>query len=179
MALTSKGSPFTSIDLPDDPPNPRQIAPQISAFTTSDSVPFFGTGFQRIPRDRWRTVIAFFSLIFVSFCSTLCLAFIHDHWPRQPPLPDVVFWLIPPQKWAWYLADYATGTSTWMCLIAAIFHRHRWVLFRRIFLIFAVLYLFRCLTITVTILPLPYDSNLCLPQLNRTHVDLVFQRALR
>lgn len=81
-------------------------------------------------------MISFFCLISVSFISTLALAFVHDHWPRQPPLPDVIFWLIPTQKWAWYAADYATGTSTWLLFIAAIFHRHRWVLFRRVFIIF-------------------------------------------
>src|SRR3569832_59563 len=86
----------------------------------------------------------------------------------REPLPDVVHAMLPQQAWAWKVGDPIVGVLliTTLCLI--IFHRHRWLLWRRWMFILGTLYTLRFICLSVTQLPSSYANytESCMPALN-------------
>jgi shingomyelin synthase len=73
-------------------------------------------------------------------------------------MADPMFFL-PQQGWAYILGDWMVSLSfTSLCLLL-VFHRHRFLLFRRILFILALLNTLRSMMILLTRLPSSYADN--------------------
>jgi shingomyelin synthase len=127
-----------------------------------------------IPPDKFRTellklAVAFFCLSISAFLNFFLLTVIHDIVPRQP-LPDLVFILIPQQRWAWTVGDTMSTINSTVGFIIIFLHRERIVVLRRAFLLGGILYGLRAVILGVTFLPPSFHNRdeMCLPQVNRS-----------
>lgn len=127
-----------------------------------------------IPPERFRTellklTVAFFCLVISAFLNFFLLTVIHDIVPRTP-LPDLVFMIIPQQKWAWAVGDVLSTVNAVLGFIIILLHRDRIIVLRRVLLLGAILYGLRAVVLGVTFLPPSFHNReeMCLPQVNRT-----------
>jgi len=120
---------------------------------------------RRILSELIRTLIAFLLLLFAFFLNFCVLAVIHDIVPRKP-LNDLVFYFIPQQRWAWTANDILCVGSTINGFVFLSLHQQRLLVFRRLFLIAAILYGLRAVLLSFTFLPpsFPNVDEICLPQ---------------
>uniref|UniRef100_A0AC35FSA4 Sphingomyelin synthase-like domain-containing protein n=1 Tax=Panagrolaimus sp. PS1159 TaxID=55785 RepID=A0AC35FSA4_9BILA len=127
-----------------------------------------------IPPERFRTellklAVAFFCLVISAFLNFFLLTVIHDIVPRQP-LPDLVFMLIPQQRWAWAVGDVFSTINATIGFIIIFLHKERIIVLRRAFLLGGILYGLRAVVLGVTFLPPSFHNRdeMCLPQVNRS-----------
>lgn len=104
-----------------------------------------------------------------AFLNFFLLTVIHDIVPREP-LPDLVFLIIPQQRWAWAVGDVLSTLSSVVGFTCIFMHSKRVIVFRRILLLGAILYGLRAIVLGVTFLPpsIHHRDEICLPQVNRT-----------
>lgn len=123
--------------------------------------------FELYPEERWKTLIAAI-LAFLSFIVTLTsLVLTHERLPdrnRFGPLPDVVLDNLAPFDWALDLSEYIIVLSLNAVFMIVLFHKHRFIVLRRLFLIMAILYLYRAITMYITVLPIASRTYFCAPQ---------------
>ncbi|XP_022918083.1 phosphatidylcholine:ceramide cholinephosphotransferase 2-like isoform X3 [Onthophagus taurus] len=133
----------------------------------------------RFPQERCKTVLAFLVCIFSFILTLLALAIIHDKVPDREtygPLPDVILDNVPVQNWALDVSEYIIIVSVNLMLLCMLFHRHRFIVFRRLFLILSLLYMYRAITMFVTVMPISNKSYYCSPKLNHTTPLVIVQR---
>ncbi|CAD5229300.1 unnamed protein product [Bursaphelenchus okinawaensis] len=129
------------------------------------------------PNKRWRnelikTVIAFYCLMLAAFLNFFLLTVIHDIVPLKTTkrLPDLVFFMVNQQRWAWAVGDVLSTVNAIVGFIVVLLHKERIVVIRRVFLIGAIMYGLRAVVLSVTFLPPAFDyhEEICMPQSNRT-----------
>uniref|UniRef100_A0AC35UAH8 PAP2_C domain-containing protein n=1 Tax=Rhabditophanes sp. KR3021 TaxID=114890 RepID=A0AC35UAH8_9BILA len=133
-----------------------------------------------IPQEMWKGVLAFALCAFCAFLNTLMLSIIHDYMPSYGPLPDISFTLSKYTPSLLYYNELIMVILTGTALIICIFHKYRWVLVRRLFIIAALLYFGRLFTLFMTQLPKADIYYQCAPKFtdaNRT-IKGVFLRAI-
>ena len=99
---------------------------------------------------------ALVSLVFLGVswvANTSSLALTHEFVPSAAPLPDLVLDNITYQPWALDVSEILLMISLVTAVIVVVFHKHRFVLVRRIWFLLGLLYFYRSLTIFVTVLP--------------------------
>lgn len=138
-----------------------------------------------IPGEPLKTLLAFIFLFFGWVASTTFLALTHDYVPNTAHLPDVVLdYVLPYQPWGLNVSEVIIMISTSSAFIVCVFHKHRCVVLRRVFLLVAFHYYYRAITMWVTKLPVAderYKENVCAPQLNHSDITaaLIAQRTLK
>ncbi|KAG7167892.1 Phosphatidylcholine:ceramide cholinephosphotransferase 2-like [Homarus americanus] len=124
------------------------------------------------------------SSTFLFLCSnwiftTASLALTHEKVPNYPPLPDVTLDAITTQDWGLDVSEIIIIVSVYLCVMVILFHKHRWILFRRIFLMMGLLYFYRSITMYVTVLPVANPNYYCSPKANYTSPVLVAKRVIQ
>ncbi|XP_058810009.1 phosphatidylcholine:ceramide cholinephosphotransferase 2-like isoform X2 [Phymastichus coffea] len=133
----------------------------------------------RFPKEKWKTFIAFLFMVVNFILTTTSLAMVHDRVPDRIPLPDTVLDNIAPQDWALDVSEILIMIMTSFAMIFIIFHKHRFIVIRRVFLLMGLLYLMRSITMYVTVLPVASKSYYCSPKINSTSPLIVTQRVLQ
>lgn len=132
-----------------------------------------------IPNEIWKTFIALLIMCLNMVINLTALALVHEYVPDNDiyePLPDIIVSNVPAQDWGLDVSEYmiiATLIST-VCVL--IFHKYRFVVFRRFFLITALLYLMRAITMSVTVLPVSSRTYNCSAKLNNTDFIIIATR---
>ena len=126
-------------------------------------------------REPHKMAIAFLFTCFSAFLNFFLLVIVHDVVPKHEALPDLVFMLIPQQRWAWVAGDVLGFLSTMTTFALLVLHRHRWIVFRRAFLIYGIMYGLRALCLGTTFLPPSFHhrQETCYPQANWTVVGVI------
>ncbi|PAV76385.1 hypothetical protein WR25_07406 [Diploscapter pachys] len=126
----------------------------------------------------WLKLLVLFLYLFLSGLSNWAvLSYTHDIIPRDP-LPDILFRLIPEQKWASFWGDMMVTACLIQLILMIVFHSFRSVILRRALFILATLYLMRSAVLLATQLPSGYTNNaaMCREQLNRSDPSVFFSR---
>ncbi|XP_055592615.1 phosphatidylcholine:ceramide cholinephosphotransferase 1-like isoform X2 [Uranotaenia lowii] len=137
---------------------------------------------QRFPKEIWKTCVALFVLVCNFFLATVSLAMVHDRVPdrdRYGPLPDVVLENIPQQGWALDVSEILIMVVVNSCVVLITFHKHRFIVMRRIFLLMSILYFMRSITMYVTVLPISNTNYYCSPKANVTTPLVIVKRAFQ
>ncbi|KAJ8937919.1 hypothetical protein NQ318_003345, partial [Aromia moschata] len=95
------------------------------------------------------------------------------------PLPDVFLDNVPAYDWALDVSEYIIIICVNSCVVAMIFHKHRFIVFRRMFLIMSLLYMYRAITMYVTVLPLSSKTYPCSPKSNETSPLMIAKRVVK
>ncbi|KAK3923766.1 Phosphatidylcholine:ceramide cholinephosphotransferase 1 [Frankliniella fusca] len=129
---------------------------------------------QRYPKEKWKTLIGkytFLCLVFSFIMATASLSLVHERVPDREtygPLPDIFFEFLPQVDWALDVSEIIIMVSSNVTFLIMLFHKHRFIVFRRMFLIVALLYLMRSVTMYVTVLPMSSTTYYCSPKANVT-----------
>ena len=129
-----------------------------------------------------KTIISFVFCFFSWVLTTVTLALVHERVPDRlnaTRLPDIFLDNVPEYPWALIVSEAILVFSGLSCAVLVCFHKYRLILIRRIFFLLGVLYLFRCLTIYVTVLPVASKTYYCSPKANDATVWDVIIRALK
>ncbi|GMT11866.1 hypothetical protein PFISCL1PPCAC_3163, partial [Pristionchus fissidentatus] len=125
-----------------------------------------GDPHQKYPKERGKTFIAVAMLICAGVSNVIVQSVVHEKVPDQPPLPDFIFSLTPYFPYGLTITEYIMNSSFAAMALLILFHRHRWIVLRRLATIGSLLYFFRCVTIYVTQVPLADPNWKCSPKLH-------------
>lgn len=131
------------------------------------------------PDEKVKTLIAAILSLFGFIATVTSLVLTHERLPdrnQYGPLPDIVLDNLRPFDWALDFSEYIIVFSLNTVLLILLFHRHRFIVFRRFFLIMAVLYLYRAFTMYVTVLPIPSNTYRCDPKMEYMSFSNIVKR---
>jgi len=133
------------------------------------------------PREPGKTLVSLVLLGVCALVTDISLAVTHEHVPQTAPLPDVVLDSVPTQEWGLKVSEYIILVCIVVTLLVTFMHKHRLIVMRRVFLVLAVLYLYRAVTMFVTVLPVADPNYYCSPKLNGTQgsASLYLRRSIR
>lgn len=109
----------------------------------------------------------------------MSLSLVHERLPDRnttPPLNDIVLDNVEAQDWGLAVSEYMIMISTTVAMLVVVFHKHRFIVARRLFIIIGLLYLYRSVTMFVTVLPVSSKTYYCSPKSNTTSPLLVLKR---
>ncbi|KAM9718318.1 phosphatidylcholine:ceramide cholinephosphotransferase 2-like, partial [Menidia menidia] len=122
----------------------------------------------RLPAEWWKTGVAFLYAGGVLVFTTVVITVVHERVPdpeSSPPLPDKFFDYVGRRGWAFTVTEgnglmlVGLWTLQWMLL------KHKSIVGRRCFFLIGTLYMYRCVTMYVTTLPVPGRHMVCAPKL--------------
>ena len=134
--------------------------PELPHITRQESV--------HIPDDILKTLLCAVFMGCGSLATAFSIALVHERMPPDPPLPDVILDHVKYEDWGLRVSEYLIVTNMVLAGLTVLLHRHRMVIFRRIFIILGLLYFYRSVTMYITALPKPDPSYPCAPKLNHT-----------
>ncbi|XP_064479547.1 sphingomyelin synthase-related protein 1-like [Ornithodoros turicata] len=106
----------------------------------------------------WKTAVGMLYFFAVTWITAIVMVVVHDRVPDMqtyPPLPDIFLDNVPHIPWAFAMCEL-TGVvlfAFWLCIL--IWHKHRFILLRRMFSLFGSVFLLRCITMLITSLSVP------------------------
>ncbi|KAL3285206.1 hypothetical protein HHI36_019321 [Cryptolaemus montrouzieri] len=133
----------------------------------------------RFPQERWKTALAAIAMMFGFLATLVSLSIVHNQVPHDPPLPDVTLDNVPEINPALNVSEYIIMFNVTSCIVCMVFHKHRFIIIRRIFLLMSLLYMYRAITMFVTVLPLANPTYPCAPESNQTTVLQVVRRVVK
>lgn len=114
--------------------------------------------------------------------TTISLSLVHERLPdreKYGPLPDIFLDNVPAMDWALDVSEILIMIQVNSCVALIAFHKHRFIVMRRVFLLISVLYMMRSITIFVTVLPVPSTTYYCSPKSNATSAVLIAKRVFQ
>ncbi|XP_043483518.1 phosphatidylcholine:ceramide cholinephosphotransferase 1-like [Leptopilina heterotoma] len=136
----------------------------------------------RFPKEKWKTFTAFLFMAVNFVFTTVSLAMVHDRVPDRniyDPLPDIFLDNVTGQDWALNVSEVLIMIVSNSAVILIIFHKHRFIVLRRIFLLLGLLYMMRSITMFVTVLPVSSKTYYCSPKANSTTPILITKRVFQ
>lgn len=131
---------------------------------------------ERYPKEIWKTILSFFFL-FVCVCiNMMSLSLVHERLPDRnttPPLNDIVLDNVEAHDWGLAVSEYLIMISTTVAMLVVVFHKHRFIVARRIFFVIGLLYMYRSVTMFVTVLPVSSKTYVCSPKSNNATTPLL------
>jgi shingomyelin synthase len=126
-----------------------------------------------------KTLLAGIFLIFAWVATTTSLALTHEYVPEVSPLPDLVLDRVQYQSWGLDASEITIMICTLLAFLVSLFHKHRFIVLRRIFLLVGIHYYYRAVTMFVTVLPNPNEHYKCAPKSENITALIIFQRVLK
>lgn len=106
----------------------------------------------------WKTVISVGYFFLVTWITAIVMVIVHDRVPdmeKYPPLPDIFLDNVPHIPWAFDMCEVTACILGLIWMTILVFHKHRFILLRRMFAIFGSVFLLRCVTMLITSLSVP------------------------
>ncbi|XP_060517651.1 ceramide phosphoethanolamine synthase-like [Cylas formicarius] len=121
----------------------------------------------RFPPEKIKAMLSFCYVVVVTWITAFVMVIVHDRVPdmdKYPPLPDIFLDNVPHIPWAFDMCEI-TGTFLFtIWLLVLLFHKHRFILMRRIFALSGTVFLLRCVTMLITSLSVPGAHLQCQPR---------------
>uniref|UniRef100_T1IW87 SAM domain-containing protein n=1 Tax=Strigamia maritima TaxID=126957 RepID=T1IW87_STRMM len=113
---------------------------------------------RRLEPEVWKTIISIVYFFAVTWITAIVMVIVHNRVPdmdKYPPLPDIFLDSVPRIPWAFNMCEIAGCTlgTIWFGILA--FHKHRFILLRRMFSLLGSVFLLRCVTMLITSLSVP------------------------
>ncbi|NP_001011385.2 phosphatidylcholine:ceramide cholinephosphotransferase 2 [Xenopus tropicalis] len=123
----------------------------------------------KFPLEWWKTGVAFIYAFFNMVLTTVMITVVHERVPPKevsPPLPDKFFDYVSRVSWAFSVSEITGMILVALWTVQWVFLRYKSIVGRRFFFIIGTLYLYRCITMYVTTLPVPGVHFQCAPKLH-------------
>ncbi|XP_049865620.1 phosphatidylcholine:ceramide cholinephosphotransferase 2-like isoform X1 [Pectinophora gossypiella] len=134
---------------------------------------------ERYPKEIWKTIMSFFFLFICVCINMMSLSLVHERLPDRDttaPLNDIVLDNVEARDWGLEVSEYMIMVSTTVAMLVVVFHKHRFIVSRRLFFIIGLLYLYRSVTMFVTVLPVSSKTYYCSPKSPNATALLIIQR---
>ncbi|XP_065806359.1 phosphatidylcholine:ceramide cholinephosphotransferase 2 [Labrus bergylta] len=122
----------------------------------------------RLPSEWWKTGVAFLYALFNLVFTTVIITVVHERVPDKsvsPPLPDKFFDYVDRVPWAFTVTEVNGLILSGLWLVQWLFLKHKSIILRRCFFLIGTLYMYRCVTMYITTLPVPGKHMVCAPKL--------------
>lgn len=122
----------------------------------------------QLPKEWWKTGVAFLYAVFNLLFTTVIITIVHERVPDKsvsPPLPDKFFDYVDRVPWAFTVTEVNGLILVGLWSIQWIFLKHKSIIGRRCFFLIGTLYMYRCVTMYITTLPVPGKHMVCAPKL--------------
>merc|ERR1711970_692968 len=119
------------------------------------------------PDEVWKTLLTFLWLCTGMVVTTISLIVTNERHEYSAPLPDLVLDMVTYQPAGVTVSEMIMVTSILITFITTMMHTHRCIILRRIFFIVGLMYFYRAITMSVTVLPKPDPTWDC-PKQNTT-----------
>lgn len=120
------------------------------------------------PMEWGKTFLAFLYALSCFVLTTVMISVVHERVPPkevQPPLPDTFFDHFNRVQWAFSICEINGMILVGLWLFQWLLLKYKSIISRRFFCIVGTLYLYRCITMYVTTLPVPGMHFNCSPKL--------------
>ncbi|KAF5904250.1 phosphatidylcholine:ceramide cholinephosphotransferase 1-like, partial [Clarias magur] len=121
------------------------------------------------PTEWHKTCVAFGYALCCFLLTSVMISVVNERVPSKevsPPLPDKFFDLFDRRQWAFSMCEINGMVLVSLWIVQWIHLKHRSIVGRRFFFIVGTLYLYRCVTMYVTTLPVPGMHFKCAPKLS-------------
>ncbi|XP_064617112.1 sphingomyelin synthase-related protein 1-like [Liolophura sinensis] len=108
--------------------------------------------------ELWKTFLSFVYVFTVFLITAFVMVVVHDRVPdmqKYPPLPDLFLDNMPLVPWAFQMCELIGVVLSGICFGILFFHKHRFILMRRLFSILGTVFLLRSITMLLTSLSVP------------------------
>ncbi|KAF1381131.1 hypothetical protein PFLUV_G00171340 [Perca fluviatilis] len=125
-------------------------------------------GADSLPSEWWKTGVAFLYALFILVFTTVIITVVHERVPDKsvsPPLPDKFFDYLDRVPWAFTVTEVNGLILVGLWVVQWIFLKHKAIIARRCFFLIGTLYMYRCVTMYITTLPVPGKHMVCAPKL--------------
>ncbi|XP_026179069.1 phosphatidylcholine:ceramide cholinephosphotransferase 2-like [Mastacembelus armatus] len=122
----------------------------------------------RLPKEWWKTGVAFLYALCNLVFTTVIITVVHERVPDKsvsPPLPDKFFDYVDRVPWAFTVTEVNGLILVGLWFIQWLFLKHKAIIGRRCFFLIGTLYMYRCVTMYITTLPVPGKHMVCAPKL--------------
>ncbi|XP_029975750.1 phosphatidylcholine:ceramide cholinephosphotransferase 2-like [Salarias fasciatus] len=123
---------------------------------------------ERLPTEWWKTAVAFLYACFNLVFTTVVITVVHERVPDRsvsPPLPDKFFDYVERVPWAFTITEVNGLILVGLWTVQWLLLKHRSIIGRRCFFLIGTLYMYRCVTMYITTLPVPGKHMVCAPKL--------------
>ncbi|KAM9561477.1 phosphatidylcholine:ceramide cholinephosphotransferase 1-like isoform 1-T5 [Salvelinus alpinus] len=120
------------------------------------------------PEEWGKTAVACIYAMVCFVCTTIIISVVHERVPPKeatPPLPDKFFDFFDRVDWAFSICEINGMILVVLWLLQLTLLKYRSIVGRRFFFIVGTLYLYRCITMYITTLPVPGMHFKCSPKL--------------
>lgn len=117
-----------------------------------------GAQSQHLDPEIWKTMLSFLYIFTVFLITSFVMVIVHERVPdmrKYPPLPDIFLDNMPYVPWAFEVCEMIGIILVAMWCIVLFFHKHRFILMRRLFSLMGTVFLLRCVTMLITSLSVP------------------------
>lgn len=121
-----------------------------------------------LPNEWWKTGVAFLYAFFNLVFTTVVITVVHERVPDKsvcPPLPDKFFDYVDRVPWAFTITETNGLILVGLWLVQWLLLKHKAIVGRRCFFLIGTLYMYRCITMYITTLPVPGKHMVCAPKL--------------
>ncbi|RVE60858.1 hypothetical protein OJAV_G00185260 [Oryzias javanicus] len=132
----------------------------------------------RLPNEWWKTGVAFLYAVFNLIFTTVVITIVHERVPDKsvsPPLPDKFFDYVDRVPWAFTITETNGLILVGLWLIQWLLLKHKAIIGRRCFFLIGTLYMYRCVTMYITTLPVPGKHMVCAPKLYNDSVGKIWR----
>jgi len=119
------------------------------------------------PDEIWKTCLTFLFLLCGMVSTTVSLIITNEKVPEDPPLPDSVLDSVTYWSSGVVVSESIMSLAMLTAFISVMMHKHRSIILRRIFFIVGLMYIYRAITMSITVLPKP-DVHWECPKQNST-----------
>ncbi|CRK99957.1 CLUMA_CG013254, isoform A [Clunio marinus] len=127
--------------------------------------------FQLFKSEKFKAILAFLLLICSFILALVSLALTHDRLPDRKvykPLPDIFLDNVENIDFFLNITEIQIMIIVNLCIVFIFFHKQRFVIAKRCFIILSILYFYRSITMYVTVLPISSNTYYCSPKSNAT-----------
>ncbi|XP_076451742.1 sphingomyelin synthase-related protein 1-like isoform X2 [Babylonia areolata] len=113
---------------------------------------------RRLDPELWKTLLSFVYVFAVFLLTAFVMVIVHDRVPdmqTHPPLPDIFLDNMPHVPWAFEASELVGLILNCIWVGVLLFHKHRFILMRRMFSLMGTIFLLRCVTMLITSLSVP------------------------
>ncbi|XP_047443409.1 phosphatidylcholine:ceramide cholinephosphotransferase 2 [Mugil cephalus] len=121
-----------------------------------------------LPAEWWKTGVAFLYAFFNLVFTTVVITVVHERVPDKsvsPPLPDKFFDYLDRMPWAFTVTEVNGLILVGLWFVQWLTLQHKAIIGRRCFFLIGTLYMYRCVTMYITTLPVPGKHMVCAPKL--------------
>merc|ERR1712083_1196070 len=133
----------------------------------------------KFPDEVWKTFLACLFLLSGMVATTVSLIITNENVPEDPSLPDLVL----DQVTYWPAGVMVSEAIMTVAMVTAfttvIMHQHRSIILRRLFFMIGLMYYYRALTMSITVLPKPDQYWACPKQNSSLTIQDVWSKLVR